>query len=363
MIRAKKPSIFVSLSVLLFSIFLSACSFSLAEDIAPPPGSEQLPATPAQPVTVSGPLYPLIPPNPENGQAIYVEKCAPCHGDTGRGDGPRAAQLPNPVAAIGSKELARISTPANWYTQVTQGNLEKFMPPFNSLSDRQRWDVVAYAFSLSAPQETVQQGSQLYQENCARCHGEQGQGDGPDAAGLAKAPADLTDQEYVASKSEADYYQTMTTGAGADMPAFASQLTDDERWTLAAYLRSLSFENVAQPAGIQAAATLPITPGAQAQTTTEPAATQPVTATMGVGAVTGLITSAGGDTLPQDLQVTLHGFDDMTIVVTRTTTIQADGSYTFPDVEMPVGRVFITSVEYKQATYGSDLGMVESRCF
>jgi cytochrome c1 len=30
------------------------------------------------------------------------------------------------------------------------GNIENFMPPFASLSDQERWDVVAYALSLSA---------------------------------------------------------------------------------------------------------------------------------------------------------------------------------------------------------------------
>ncbi|MGW8251213.1 MAG: c-type cytochrome, partial [Anaerolineales bacterium] len=134
------------LGLLLLTITLAGCSFSLAEDITPPPGAVQAPVSQTEPPPVNGPLYPLVPPNSENGAAIYAEKCAPCHGQTGLGDGPRSAQLPNPVTAIGSAEVARQATPARWYTQVTQGNLERFMPPFSSLSDRERWDVVAYAF-------------------------------------------------------------------------------------------------------------------------------------------------------------------------------------------------------------------------
>jgi hypothetical protein len=73
-------------------VFLSACSFSLAEDITPPPGAEQvnLPGTQSPPSVEM--VYPLVPPNPINGQAIYAEKCAPCHGATGQGDGPKARQ-------------------------------------------------------------------------------------------------------------------------------------------------------------------------------------------------------------------------------------------------------------------------------
>ena len=164
---------FPAVLILLFlaaTLLLTACEFSLAADITPPPGSEVRSAVTPQPAQLSGPLYPMVPPNPKAGADIYAEKCAPCHGETGLGDGPRAAQLANPVSALGSVELARRSTPARWYTMVTQGNLEKFMPPFNSLSDRQRWDVVAYAFTLSITPGTVELGKELYQANCQGCH-------------------------------------------------------------------------------------------------------------------------------------------------------------------------------------------------
>ena len=181
------------------SILFTACSFSLAADITPPPGSEQTAPPRPQPVEVSGPLYPLVPPDPRNGGPIFLEKCAPCHGQNGNGDGPQASQLPNPVAALASPEVARASTPENWYTQVTQGNLERFMPPFSSLSDRQRWDVVAYSYSLSTSDSEVALGEELYRANCARCHGEEGRGDGPEAADLPVAATDFTDQAVMAA--------------------------------------------------------------------------------------------------------------------------------------------------------------------
>jgi len=336
--------------LLVLAFLLSGCSFSLAEDITPPPGSEQQPPESPQPEPVSGPLYPLVPPNPQAGGSIYAEKCAPCHGDTGLGDGPQAAQLPNPVAAIGSPELARLSSPARWYTQVTQGNLERFMPPFGSLSDRQRWDVVAYAFSLTAPEAVVAQGAELYQANCAGCHGATGKGDGPEAAALPNPALDFTDQSVMAQKSAADFYQATTEGIPPAMPAYGDQLSEDERWALAAYLRAFTFA----ASGEQVASGDTPAPQVTAETPEETAASAARS-----GSITGVVTSAAGSTLPAGLEITLHAFDNMQQVMTQTTTLQPDGSYLFSNVEIPPGRVFMTVVEYQQASYGSDIGMAE----
>ena len=153
--------ILIPLSLLVF-IILSACSFSLAEDIKPPPGSEvQMPTGRTQPAVTSGPMYPMVPPRPANGISQYSEKCAPCHGVTGQGDGSRAAELPNPVAPLGNPEFARQTAPADWYDMVSRGNLERFMPPFTSMSDRQRWDVVAYSFMLGLPTDEIAAGQAL----------------------------------------------------------------------------------------------------------------------------------------------------------------------------------------------------------
>src|SRR4030067_2245808 len=96
----------------LLLLLLSACSFSLAEDITPPPGAEIPAEMPSQPPP-SGPLYPLISPNPAEGALIYTDKCAPCHGPSGLGDGPQASQLPNPPAALAALEVAPQPTPAD----------------------------------------------------------------------------------------------------------------------------------------------------------------------------------------------------------------------------------------------------------
>jgi len=152
----KNLIVFIACSV----IFLSACNFSLAADVTPPPGVQH-PALPStQPQQISGPLYPIVAPDPTTGKAIYAEKCSPCHGKLGWVMAIGQPACPIRFAPIGTADLARNATPAQWYMVVTQGNLERFMPPFPSLNDRQRWDVIAYAFTLSEPAGSIEQGKQ-----------------------------------------------------------------------------------------------------------------------------------------------------------------------------------------------------------
>ncbi len=349
--------ILASLPVLLL---LSACSFSLAEDVTPPPNYQAPAVAQTQPAPVAGPLYPFVAPDPTLGAAIYTEKCAPCHGATGLGDGPRASQLPNPVAAIGTAELARQSSPAEWYRIVTEGNLDRFMPPFASLSDPERWDVVAYTLKLSMSDASLIEGGELYDTNCASCHGEMGQGDGPDVAGLASQPLDFTDQAAMAQKTGAEFYQAVSIGITPGMPGFAGQLSEAQIWSLSDYVRTLSFTSGGEPI---AAATTPAVeaalPAGQEATSDANAVAEANLEEM-TGVVFGLVSNASIVADPSDLMVTLTGFDDMQAVYTQTTALAEDGTYQFNEVEMPAGRVFMATIDYDGTTYGSDIAIAES---
>jgi mono/diheme cytochrome c family protein len=350
---AGKPFFIKNLSFSAICLFLlSACSIPLTADVTPPPGEDQTPILQIQSTSPSGSIYPLAPPDPANGQAIFNEKCASCHGASGQGDGPRANELPNPVPALGSAEKARQATPAEWFSTVTQGNLDRSMPPFPSLSDSQRWDVVAYALLLSTSNTRINQGQELYQNFCTRCHGEQGKGDGQDASGLTKSPRNLADLAYMADKSAMDMYQLITVGVTPDMPSFNQLLTDDQRWMLVDYLRLLTF-SISPVAQISE-------PTPTIETTSQPKPTPLATASImqELGTITGKVINGSGGTTPMGLTVTLHGLDDIEQVITRTTTTQADGSFVFKNVEMIEGRVFLTSVDFSQTTYNSDVSVV-----
>ncbi|MBL8951822.1 MAG: cytochrome c [Myxococcaceae bacterium] len=86
----------------------------------------------------------------------------------------------------------------------------------------------------------VSKGESLFSQRCAACHGAGGKGDGPAAAGLKPAPADLTSQAVRAELTAYRVFNTVSFGVlNTPMPAF-HDLSADERWDVAFYVLSLT---------------------------------------------------------------------------------------------------------------------------
>lgn len=326
------------LLIILGMSVLTACNFTLAADITPPPDYVS-----PTPMPTLGALFPAAFPDVQDGAAIYAQNCAACHGDKGLGDGPQSMQLPVTVPGIGLAEVARSASPAAWFKIVTQGNLDRYMPPFvGALNDQQRWDVIAYVMTLHAAPDQIAHGKSLFEANCSGCAG------------------NFTDQSKMAALSEDDLVQSMKNGQG-DIPAFGKNLSQDDAYAVAAYLRTLTF------APVNVAAAAEQTPAAQSGTplpssgtsVTGNTALTPEATSTGMGIVTGSVQMATG-TLPPNLTVTLRGYDhaeDQTTgpqeVLTLTTTAASDGSFSFQNVPMPVNRIFLAEVDYGGITYRS----------
>ncbi|WP_439125420.1 MAG: FTR1 family protein [Pseudomonas rhizophila] len=93
-------------------------------------------------------------------------------------------------------------------------------------------------------------GAPLYAQNCSVCHGDSGAGDGPAGVGLEPAPANLRDGARLDHLSLYAIYNTLGMGVeGTDMPAFADQLDDRQRWDLATYIASFSADPAAAKSG------------------------------------------------------------------------------------------------------------------
>ncbi|RMT42922.1 ATP-dependent helicase HrpA [Pseudomonas syringae pv. solidagae] len=111
---------------------------------------------------------------------------------------------------------------------------------------------LALAYEVSqAPAITPDpaRGAPLYAQHCSVCHGDSGAGDGPAGIGLEPPPSNLRDTARLDRLSLYDLYNATGLGiAGTDMPAFADQLDDRQRWDIATYIASFSAQPVAQPA-------------------------------------------------------------------------------------------------------------------
>src|SRR5919108_1727709 len=95
---------------------------------------------------------------------------------------------------------------------------------------------------------TLARGRGIYALKCAACHGDQGGGDGPAAAGLALKPPSFRDVAMVAEMTDAYWFWRVSEGNRAEpyaskrstMPAYKDDLSVDDRWGVIAYQHSLS---------------------------------------------------------------------------------------------------------------------------
>lgn len=94
-----------------------------------------------------------------------------------------------------------------------------------------------------------QDGKILYLAHCQQCHGLTGKGDGSASAYLARRPRNFTEGVYKIKTSppgwiiprDEDIFGVITSGmSSSGMPPFAKILTEGERWSLVAYVKSLS---------------------------------------------------------------------------------------------------------------------------
>jgi cytochrome c5 len=82
-------------------------------------------------------------------------------------------------------------------------------------------------------------GNKIYQERCALCHGPEGKGDGPAAAGLNPKPRNHTDGTYMKTRTDDQLLEVIHHGKGG-MPAWGGILTETEIHAVLKHFRTLA---------------------------------------------------------------------------------------------------------------------------
>ncbi len=101
--------------------------------------------------------------------------------------------------------------------------------------------------------EVLKRGQERFNIYCTPCHSRVGNGFGEIVQRGFKPAANFHDQVHM-SQPVSHYFYVMTHGYGA-MPDYSAQLTPEDRWSVAAYIRALQFSQAATvhdvPQGVQ----------------------------------------------------------------------------------------------------------------
>jgi DMSO reductase family type II enzyme heme b subunit len=219
-------------------------------------------------------------PSLKRGKELHHEKCAYCHGDTGKGDGPSARySSPQPRnftkshIKIRTTVFGKIPTDQDIFDTITLGMPGTTMPGWSHLSESDRWSLVLYLKSLGrkykrfikkgkkhAPVvvpnppasfnlESLATGKKLFLQNCSGCHGVKGRSDGAsthkivDIDSNAIWPRNLSKPwTFRRGNSRKQLFLTLRTGfSTTSMPRFSTRIfTDQQVWDIVNYVQTLS---------------------------------------------------------------------------------------------------------------------------
>lgn len=208
--------------------------------------------------------------NIDAGKALFVANCSFCHGYAGNGDGPDAAGLlPTPP------DFEETSTYTPWKDgdyiwRVSESLPMRAMPQWHTWFNRQQLqllagyvkhmlifpnpknepvdpDVPEEAKSLTMPANAdIMRGRQVYLQRCWMCHGDAGQGEGPDGKHLAPTPANFTEDDPK-KMPDSEWYWKVSNGIGnAAMPQWRLMLSEEDRWDVIKYVKE-TFSNPTEP--------------------------------------------------------------------------------------------------------------------
>lgn len=184
-----------------------------------------------------------------DGAHLYSQHCAVCHGSHGHGGVGVPLALPAFLGSVSDDYL---------FKTIRTGRPGRVMPAFTALDDGQVQAIVAHlrswAPSTSAPAKrdkgrvagNVAHGKQLYQQHCAACHGQHGEGGQGTGVTFSRPralpvmPPALNNRGFLKSASDPMIKQTLMNGReGTPMVSFLKQgLQERDIDDIVAFVRS-----------------------------------------------------------------------------------------------------------------------------
>ena len=97
--------------------------------------------------------FPLAMPDISNGKTLFAGNCTACHGERGKGHGVLAGNFNPAPTNFKDPEVFPNLSPIKAYNTMNFGIEGTAMPAFNTLSDKDKWDVAFYLLSIGFPDE------------------------------------------------------------------------------------------------------------------------------------------------------------------------------------------------------------------
>ena len=95
---------------------------------------------------------------------------------------------------------------------------------------------------VAADATSIAAGKQLYDKQCAGCHGDSGKGDGSMGEELNPKPANLADADWKHGSSDGEIFTVVKKGIPPEffMAPWDGRVSDEEIWNMVNYIKSLS---------------------------------------------------------------------------------------------------------------------------
>jgi mono/diheme cytochrome c family protein len=151
---------------------------------------------------------------------------------------------------LSAAALASVNQNANSSTTTNRNQNERGIAQPTPDFSKNTWELPEDADKTKNPvptsEESIAKGKELYLErtkgNCVFCHGETGSGNEANFPRLRRKPADLTNKERMSAMTDGEVFWKMTKGITGIMPAMEKRLTEEERWHVVNYIRTLAKE-------------------------------------------------------------------------------------------------------------------------
>ncbi len=173
------------------------------------------------------------------GRDLFLANCSPCHGASGRGDGPSATLFLTAPRNLREGFIKKYSSDA-LVAKVLDGRPLPLALDIPSLRRHSKETAAIEQHLRRLPQldwPAVEDGWTLYARRCAACHGPFGKPNESPPAGV-RPPRDLASREFQASVGDAALVEAVRHGRGG-MPALVPRLRIDQAKKLAAFVRVL----------------------------------------------------------------------------------------------------------------------------